>query len=46
MERVAGTQNNSHQTKQLERVVSLAAANHQNTDDDDRYQINGIKKRF
>lgn len=45
MERVAGTQNNSHQTKQLERVFSLAAANNQNADDD-RYQINGIKKRF
>lgn len=45
MERVADTQNNSHQTKQLERVVAFAAANHQNTDDD-RYQINGIKKRF
>lgn len=43
MERVAGTQNDSHQTEQLELVVALAATNHQDTDGDDGYQIHSIK---
>ena len=46
MERVAGTQNDSHQTEQLELVAALAATDHQDTDGDDRYQIHRIKNSF
>ena len=46
MERVAGTQNNSHQTEQLELVAALATADHQDTDSDDGYQIHRIKNSF
>ena len=46
MERVAGTQNDSHQTKQLELMAALAAADHQDTDGDDGYQIHRIKNSF
>ena len=46
MERVAGAQNDSHQTEQLELVAALAAADHQDTDGDDGYQIYRIKNSF
>ena len=46
VERVARAQHNRHQTEQTELLVSLASANHQNADGDNRYQIDSVKKRF
>ena len=46
MEGIAGTQNHSHPAKQAELVAALAAADHQDADGDNRYQIDGIKNGF
>ena len=46
MERVARTKHDRHQAEELELSVALAPADHQNTDGDDRDEINSIKKCF
>ena len=46
MEGVTGAQHNGHQAEQPELRVALTPTDHQDTDGDDRYQIDGIKYSF
>ena len=46
VEGVASAQHDGHQTEQAELLVALASADHQNTDGDDRHQIDGVEDGF